>query len=81
MDKLNLAHEIKSLKRSIDLLIKQQGMTHSFFRGVVTGLGSAIGATLVVGILALILRNVQLIPVIGDWVAQIADYVQSSSGR
>ena len=76
MDKLDLAQELKRLNRSITQLVKQQGMTRSFLRGVSMGLGSVVGATIVVAILALVLRNVQLIPVIGDWVSQILEYVQ-----
>lgn len=78
MDKLNLALETKRLNHTIIQLVKQQSVTRSFVRGVATGLGSVVGATIVVAVLALILRNVQLIPVIGDWVAQITQYVQYS---
>jgi len=81
MDKLDLAEETKRLNRSITQLVRQQSMTKAFFRGVFTGLGSVVGATIVVAILALILRNIQLIPVIGEWVAQIVQYVQVAMGN
>lgn len=81
MDKSNLAEEIKRLNRNITQLVKHHSMTRAFFRGVFTGLGSVMGATIVVGILALALNNVQFIPVIGDWVAQITEYVQYSTTR
>lgn len=81
MDKLDLAEETKRLNRSIMQLVRQQSATRSFFRGVAAGLGSVVGATIVVTILALVLRNIQLIPVIGDWVAQIVEYVQSAIGK
>lgn len=80
MEKPNLAEETRHLSHNIASLIKQQGITRSFFRGVAAGLGSVVGATIVVAILALVLRNIQLIPVIGDWVAQIVEYVKASTG-
>lgn len=81
MDKLDLAEETKRLNSSIMQLVKHQSLTRAFLRGVYTGLGSVVGATIVVGILALVLRNVQLIPVIGDWVGEIIEYVQYSTRR
>jgi uncharacterized protein (DUF697 family) len=77
MEKPKLAEEMKQLNANIATLNKNYSLTRSFARGMVSGLGSVIGATIVVALLAFILNSVQVVPVIGDWVAQIAEYVES----
>jgi hypothetical protein len=77
MEKSTLAEEMKQLNASIATLNKNYSLTRSFARGMVSGLGSVIGATIVVALLAFILNSVQVVPVIGDWVVQIAEYVES----
>jgi hypothetical protein len=76
MEKPKLAEEMKQLNANVATLNKNYSLTRSFARGMVSGLGSVIGATIVVALLAFILNSVQVVPVIGDWVAQIAEYVE-----
>jgi len=45
-------------------------------RGVAFGLGSVLGATLVVSLVVYFLAQIDFIPVIGDWAAQIAARIQ-----
>ncbi|MBI2022609.1 hypothetical protein HYS97_02050 [Candidatus Daviesbacteria bacterium] len=45
--------------------------------GIAWGVGSVIGATLVVALVLSILRTIGFVPVIGDFVSQIVDYVES----
>lgn len=47
-----------------------------FLRGIAFGLGSVVGATLVVSLLVYSLAQINFIPIIGDWAAQIADRIQ-----
>lgn len=47
-------------------------------KGLALGLGSVIGATLLVSIAVLILTNIDFIPIIGDWAAQIAAQMENS---
>ncbi len=46
------------------------------FRGLAFGLGSVLGATLLVSVLVQLLASMDFIPVLGDWVAQIIDQLQ-----
>ncbi len=46
-----------------------------FLRGLAFGLGSVLGATILVSLLAWWLSQVEFIPVIGDWAAQIAQQI------
>lgn len=48
----------------------------TFVRGLVTGLGTVIGATILVSVAAFLLAQVNWIPLIGDWAAQIAEEIQ-----
>jgi len=48
-----------------------------FLRGLSFGLGSVLGATILVSLLAWWVSQFQFLPVIGDWAAQIVDQIQS----
>ena len=43
-----------------------------FFRGLAFGLGTVIGATILVGLVSLFLSNIDFIPIVGEWAAEIA---------
>jgi len=47
-------------------------------KGVAFGLGSVLGATVVLSSLVYILSQMEFIPVIGDWVSEIIKVVQSN---
>jgi len=47
-----------------------------FLKGVAFGLGSVLGATVVVSLLVYSLSQINFIPIIGDWAAQIAERIQ-----
>ena len=46
------------------------------FRGLAFGLGSVLGATLLVSIVIQMLSSMDFIPVLGDWVQQIINQIQ-----
>lgn len=71
MHNADLAQEIKRLNHVINRLYKQQSLWHSFLRGILSGLGSVLGATIIVALIAYLLRNINLVPIIGDWLSQI----------
>lgn len=76
MNENELTKEIRSLRKIISKLEKQQRLPLSFTRGIATGLGSVIGATFVVALLLYFLRNIEFIPLIGTWLAQIIEHVE-----
>ena len=47
----------------------------TFAQGLITGLGTVIGATILVSVAAFLLAQVNWVPLIGDWAAQIADEI------
>ena len=49
----------------------------SLVRGLSFGLGSVIGATILVYILILFLSQIEFIPIIGEWVSQIITEISS----
>ena len=44
--------------------------------GLATGLGTVIGATLLVSVLVYWLQGINWVPVLGDWASQIADRIE-----
>ena len=48
----------------------------TFARGLMLGLGTAVGATILVSVLAFLLAQVDFIPILGSWAARIADQIQ-----
>ena len=48
---------------------------NNFVGGIAWGLGATVGVSIVIAILSLILRKINLIPFIGDFVSQITNYV------
>lgn len=76
-----LAQELKELRLEVAKLNRRYQMGPALVRGIVSGLGSIIGATVVVGIIAYVLRRVDVVPVIGDWLSQITERVVENLSR
>jgi len=51
----------------------------NFLRGLAFGLGSVIGATVLVSLLVFFLREINFIPIIGDWAAQILEVISTDT--
>ena len=47
----------------------------SLIRGLASGLGWVIGATILVSILTYILSQIEFIPILGDWVSQLIEEI------
>ena len=52
-------------------------MMHNFLRGLVFGLGSVLGGTVVVAFVLYVLAHVDFIPIVGEWAARITDIIKS----
>jgi len=48
---------------------------NNFVGGIAWGLGATVGVSIVIAILSLILKNINLVPFIGNFVSQITNYV------
>lgn len=50
-----------------------------FLRGIAFGLGSVIGATIVVSFLVYLLSQIEFIPIIGEWTQMILEEIQQEN--
>lgn len=48
-----------------------------FLKGLALGLGTVVGATILVSVAVYLLSNIDFIPILGDWAAEIANQMQS----
>ncbi len=53
----------------------------NFLSGMAWGLGTVIGATFVLAFLLFILSQLDTVPLIGDYISDILNYVQNTSIR
>lgn len=53
----------------------------NFIGGLAWGVGSILGATIVVGMLVWMLKSVNWIPVIGDFTSRVIDQVEKDQGK
>jgi len=57
-------------------------ISFQFVRGLAFGLGSVIGATILVYFLVYSLSNIDFIPIVGEWAKEIADMItQNGNGQ
>ena len=50
-------------------------------RGLMMGLGTVVGATLLLSLLVWTLAQIEFIPIVGEWAKQIAEIVQSGAAQ
>lgn len=65
------SHKLMEIYNSIPKLLFYQ-----FLKGIVFGLGSVLGATIVVSILVYLLSQIEFVPIIGEWVKHISEEIQ-----
>lgn len=73
LDKLN-KHQFVRLYNSTRRMLWFQ-----FLRGVAFGLGSVLGATIVVSLLISMLSQIEFIPIIGEWAKEIAVEISNTT--
>ncbi len=49
-----------------------------FVRGLAFGLGSVIGATILVSVIGYSLSSIDFIPIVGEWAKQISDMIEQT---
>ncbi|WP_372602868.1 DUF5665 domain-containing protein [Actibacterium sp.] len=79
--------ELASLRRSLDRLNTHNYLRahrsvprmlgYTFLRGLAMGLGTVIGATILVSVAAYSLAQIDFIPIIGDWAQLIVQEIQT----
>jgi len=53
-------------------------ITFQFIRGLAFGLGSVIGATILVYVVVYSLSTIDFIPIVGEWAKEIADMIKQN---
>jgi hypothetical protein len=82
-----LTRELKELTKQVEKLrdadlmenFKKPGkfLWFSFLKGVMMGFGSVLGASLLVGIAVYLMGQIQLVPVVGDFVKGVLTQIDS----
>lgn len=66
------SHRFVKIHNSLPRLLMFQ-----FVRGLAFGLGTVIGATILVSMLGLFLARIDFVPIIGEWASQIAEQIKA----
>ena len=82
----NLNEDVSALRRELERLNNHQFiqihdkpirlLAFNFARGMAFGLGTVVGASVLLSLAAWSLSQIDFIPVIGNWAAQIAAQIQ-----
>jgi hypothetical protein len=73
-----LVIEVKKLNTVLSKLMRRQNLRYSFLAGLMAGLGSILGSTLVIALLLYLLSQADFIPLIGSWLADLAQQTSNS---
>ncbi len=88
-DRTSLSREVRALRDEVHKM-----NTHRFirlhdslwklglfqlYRGLAFGLGSVLGATILVAIVVRMLSSIDFIPVIGDWAGQVIEHLNTAN--
>lgn len=72
--------KIESVKDNIELQVKHhRTMLNSFSSGVLFGFGSAIGATVVFGLILFVLGKFDTVPYVGEYIENIINYLEPTT--
>ena len=84
----DLASEVHALRRELRLLNSHRFvrihnnlprfLALNFARGLAVGLGTLIGATVLLSLLVWALSQIEFLPIIGEWAAQIAEQMNDA---
>lgn len=91
MDRDEMQEEIAGLRREVARLNRHRWLqVHNslprlimfqLYRGLAFGLGTVLGATVVLSIVVWSLSQINFIPVIGDWATQILEVIEPTRGE
>ncbi|MEL6914881.1 MAG: DUF5665 domain-containing protein [Pseudomonadota bacterium] len=76
----DLTRELRNLQRHYamrSMSSRFRMMQAQFLRGLAFGLGSVVGATFLVSVLAYMLSQIDFLPIIGEWATLIAQEIQA----
>ncbi|MCL6282968.1 DUF5665 domain-containing protein [Ruegeria sp. 2012CJ41-6] len=70
------AHRFVQVQNSLGRLLLQ-----ALLRGMAVGLGTVIGASILVSVVVYVLSQIDFVPVIGDWAKEIAEEIKVPTGE
>lgn len=73
----NLSAALLLLQKEIQ---KQNSLKYTFLRGVVYGFGVFVGSAILVGVLIYILSKLNTVPIIGEYIAKILNFIKQRQG-
>lgn len=76
---ISIEKEVHRTNILLRKLIRTHSLWYVFLKGTVYGLGTAIGATAVLALVIYLLSRAEVIPVIGNWFAEINRFIQSQT--
>jgi len=84
----DLAREVRALRDEVHLLNSHRFvrihnnlprfLALNFARGLAVGLGTLLGATLLLSLIVWALSQIEFLPIIGDWAAQISEQMNEA---
>lgn len=78
-ERARLTRAVEALNRQTFFKLQDQflrALFRQFLMGVAFGLGSFLGATIVVSMLVYSLGQIDFIPILGEWAARIVEQIQ-----
>lgn len=60
---------------------KRHIMLDNFLGGIAWGLGTVVGISIIAVVAGFLISKIDLIPIIGDWLANVLHYTQASLNR
>lgn len=85
----DLASEVQALRREVNKLNSHSFirihnsvprlLAYSFARGLAIGLGTVLGASVLLSFLIWSLSQIEFIPIIGDWVTEIINQIETGT--
>jgi len=84
----DLASEVRALRTEVARLNSHRFvrihnnlprlLAFNFARGLAVGLGTVLGATVLLSVLVWSLSQIEFLPIIGEWAAQIAEQMRAA---
>ena len=56
-------------------------LAYNFAKGLVVGLGTVLGATLLLSVVAWSISQIEFLPIVGDWASEIARQMEESGAK
>lgn len=83
-----LLEELKAIRQELEAIRRHPSLEryqsrvkmifYGFVKGVMTGFGTVIGATIIVSLFIYFLSQVEFVPIIGEWLKRVIEEIELS---